>query len=210
MDLFDAGWPDHERFPYNTSHFHVKSPVFKDLLSSSDPLIITGYSSLGMLLDFFELSQQQEPPLQSIKLMLGHEPTPTARQGFALKKAKFTEQFENYWLEQGISLYKSAQVLLTIDLLQRRIIHIRIADDLFPLHAKIYKGDQAITLGSSNFSRLGLLQQTEANVRFQQSLPHPVPTLKKGKKRHHPACCVTVGSKQAGIDAKPMPACARI
>ena len=70
----------------------------------------------------------------------------------------------------------AAQVLLTIDLLQRQIIQVRIADDVFPLHAKIYKGDQAITLGSSNFSHLGLVQQTEANVRFLRSTPPTIPS----------------------------------
>jgi hypothetical protein len=166
MKLFDSGWPDHERFPYNISHFHVKPLVFRDLLASSDPLIITGYSSLGMLLDFFELSQRQEPPLRSIRVMLGHEPAPTGRQDFTLKNVQFSQQFESYWLDRGISLYKSAQLLLAIDLLQKHIIRVRIADDMVPLHAKIYKGDQAVTLGSSNFSQLGLMQQTEANVRF--------------------------------------------
>jgi len=34
------------------------------------------------------------------------------------------------------------------------------------IHAKIYRGDDAITTGSSNFSYSGLTRQIESNVRF--------------------------------------------
>jgi hypothetical protein len=171
LTWFDAGWPDHERFPYNTRYFHVKKRIFPDLLFSSDPLIITGYTSLSMLLAFLAQGQNQPQPLQHLRLLLGHEPTETNRQDFSRRHAQFSKEFETYWLERGISLYQSADLLLAIDLLQRKVIQVRLASDSPPLHAKIYKGDRAITLGSSNFSWLGLEQQFEANVRFQNSLP---------------------------------------
>ncbi|MBK9740548.1 MAG: phospholipase D family protein [Actinobacteria bacterium] len=43
------------------------------------------------------------------------------------------------------------------------------------LHAKIYASDQAVTIGSSNFTNNGLRAQFEANSRFtREAEPLPV------------------------------------
>jgi phosphatidylserine/phosphatidylglycerophosphate/cardiolipin synthase-like enzyme len=73
----------------------------------------------------------------------------------------------DYWLEQGISLHLSARVLVVLELLRSGRVEARLsADPGQPVHAKMYLGDGAVTVGSSNFSRSGLERQIEANVRF--------------------------------------------
>jgi hypothetical protein len=48
----DSGWPNRERFPYNYEKSSVGSIIEKDLRSSKNPLIITGYASLEKNIDF--------------------------------------------------------------------------------------------------------------------------------------------------------------
>ncbi|WP_242510206.1 helicase-related protein [Halorhodospira halophila] len=74
---------------------------------------------------------------------------------------------EQYWLDRGISLRLSARLVHFREQVRKGRIHARIwSQDYRPLHAKIYLGDRAVTLGSSNFSRNGLERQHEANARF--------------------------------------------
>ncbi|HZG40395.1 MAG TPA: SNF2-related protein, partial [Nodosilinea sp.] len=54
------------------------------------------------------------------------------------------------------------------ELLRSSKIEARLSNQSRPLHAKIFRGDDAITLGSSNFSQSGLELQHEANSRFQR------------------------------------------
>ncbi len=56
-----------------------------------------------------------------------------------------------------------------MDMLRNNRLQSRyIADEKRKLHSKIYVGDEAVTLGSSNFSFTGMKRQLEANARFQK------------------------------------------
>src|SRR5690606_13430746 len=52
------------------------------------------------------------------------------------------------------------------------------------LHAKIYVGDQAVTVGSSSFTDSGLRNQLEANVRFQRFDSPSKPAQRDEGQRH--------------------------
>ncbi|HEY9706614.1 MAG TPA: SNF2-related protein, partial [Oculatellaceae cyanobacterium] len=68
--------------------------------------------------------------------------------------------------------------IAAIELIKNGNVQARIANKK-PIHAKIYKGDNAITLGSSNYSNSGLCRQIEGNVRFERT---------KENTRFHEAC----------------------
>ena len=167
----ESGWPDRERFPYNYAKSSVGSIIENDLRRSKNPLIITGYASLEKIIDFLadcHSSWQSNPDaFDRIRILLGNEPYPTKAQEFPYSE-KFSQKIEDYWMEQGISIRKCGKVIAAIELLESEIVETRIAKKT-PIHAKIFKGDSAITIGSSNYSTSGLTYQIEANVRFQNT-----------------------------------------
>ena len=74
-------------------------------------------------------------------------------------------------MERGVSVLLSAQILAALEVLRSGKVDVRISADVRrPVHAKVYKGDGAVTLGSSNFSVAGMEQQVEANARFTSAL----------------------------------------
>jgi len=167
LDFLDAGWPDPARFPYNATQTQVRDQVLADLRASRQPLIVTGYSSLDVLIDWLAGYAQAPTPPTQIRLVLGHEPQPQVRPTHRLPNHAFDQEIADYWLNRGISLYLSAKMLVALDLVQQGTVQVRIsAQPSRPIHAKIYQGDTAATLGSSNFSHAGLSGQIEANVRF--------------------------------------------
>jgi superfamily II DNA or RNA helicase len=178
----DSGWPDRERFPYNYAKSSVGSIIENDLRRSKNPLIITGYASLEKIIDFLadcHSSWQSNPDaFEQIRILLGNEPYPTKAQEFSYSE-NFSQEIEDYWMEQGISIRKCGKVIAAIELLQKEIVETRIANKK-PIHAKIFKGDSAITIGSSNYSTSGLSYQIEANVRFQNT--------KKERQRFDESC----------------------
>lgn len=167
----ESGWPDRERFPYNYEKFSVGSIIENDLRRSKNPLIITGYASLEKIIDFLADSysswQSNPDAFEQIRILLGNEPYPTKAQEFRYSE-KLPQEIEDYWMEQGISIRKCGKVIAAIQLLKNEIVETRIANKK-PIHAKIFKGDSAITIGSSNYSTSGLSYQIEANVRFKTS-----------------------------------------
>lgn len=167
----DSGWPDRERFPYNYAKSSVGSIIENDLRRSKNPLIITGYASLEKIIDFLadcHSSWQSNPDaFEQIRILLGNEPYPTKAQEFRYSE-KFSQEIEDYWMDQGISIRKCGKVIAAIQLLKSEIVETRIANKK-PIHAKIFQGDSAITIGSSNYSTSGLSYQIEANIRFQNS-----------------------------------------
>jgi len=186
MNIFneetDSGWPDRERFPYNYANSYVGVVVESDLRNSKNPLIITGYASLARIIDFLaschtDLNWNSEA-FRTIRILLGNEPYPTKAQEFRLSSYKFSQEIVDYWLERRVSILKCAKVIAAIELLENGKVQARIANKK-PIHAKIYNGDNAITLGSSNYSDSGLIHQIEGNVRFTQ---------KKENKRFQEAC----------------------
>lgn len=175
LEIFDVGWPPHNRFPYNNRMYQVKELVEPDLLSARSPLLITGYASLDTLLSFFAKCFSSQAQTDPIRILLGHEPFIREHQTYASPRIVLSEQIKQYWLEHRISLYHSMKIILAIEWLKSGRLQARIGGEQHPLHARIYKGDTAITIGSSNFSHSGLVHQTEANVRFCAFSVPPLP-----------------------------------
>lgn len=175
------GWPESERFPYNYGNSWVQEFVQRDLEESKNPLIITGYASLNRIIDFFSERYRKlnwfYDAFDTIRLLLGNEPYPTQKQEFR-DSNKFSEEIIDYWLDRGISILKCSQVIAAIELIKTGKVEVRIAGQK-PIHAKIYSGDNAITIGSSNYTDSGLVHQIEGNVRFRR---------KNEKKRFEEAC----------------------
>jgi superfamily II DNA or RNA helicase len=158
-----APWPDAQRFPLNVDHHQVADQVIADLRASADPLIVTGYASLDRLIDFIAGMDDGA----SVRILLGFEPFPSRRETFEVGGHSFPAEVQEYWLERGISLLLSAKLIHCIERLQSGQAQARyLAGMEHRLHAKLYVGDQAATLGSSNFTRPGMEHQLEANARF--------------------------------------------
>jgi hypothetical protein len=164
-----TAWPDPDRFPHNYQRTSVKSQVWQDLLTSQAPLIITGYATLEMVVRLIEKYTQTAPAGATIRFLFGHEPMPPHKPLAAAQRRTLDREMVDYWLNRGISLYVSTSVLAAITALEQDTVVARLAPEHPPIHAKIYQGDQAITIGSSNFSKAGLQYQMEANVRFEQA-----------------------------------------
>lgn len=160
-----APWPDAQRFPLNVDHHHVREQVLNDLRLSANPLIVTGYAALDRLIDFIAGVDEST----RVRVLLGFEPFPSQRESFEVGGQSFPREVQHYWLERGISLLLSAKLIHCIDRLKSGQVQARyLAGSDSRLHAKIYVGDQAATLGSSNFTRPGLDRQLEANARFSR------------------------------------------
>lgn len=158
-------WPDQGRFPVNLPGRTVREKVLEDLKASANPLIVTGYASLDRIIDLLAGVGRQEGT--HVRLVLGNEPFESRKKNFVLANQSFPDQVRDYWLERGISLYLSAQLLFAIECIKAGRVEARFIDDAGRgLHAKIYVGDRAATLGSSNFTQAGLSSQLECNVRF--------------------------------------------
>lgn len=157
-------WPDPGRFPVNHAASRVRNLVWPDLVESSDPLLVAGFSSIGELIDLLSAwgKEQREG---TFRIVLGSEPFSSQRSSFGAPGTVFTDEVRDYWLGKGISLRLSAKLLLTRELLAQRRIAVRYVAGGWALHAKVYIGSRAATLGSSNFTGAGLSAQAEANIR---------------------------------------------
>ncbi len=166
--LHERAWPESTRFPANHGDSHVRAVVWEDLVSSSSPLLIAGYSSLGELVHLVsDWSTTVRRDGECVRIVFGAEPFTSSKHEFRSARAEFTDVARKYWLEvQGVSLRSSAQVLQTIDALERGLLTARFVHGPNRLHAKIFVGEGAATVGSSNFTRYGLDSQYEANARF--------------------------------------------
>lgn len=161
----DLRWPDTERFPLNVGGHQVANTVRRDLLASTHPLIVTGYTGLDQLIDFVAECDSAE----SIRLLFGQEPFPGRREEYRLDETSLPAEVERYWLKRGISLLRCAALLKTIEQLKSGRVQARYVAGSRFMHAKIYCADQSATVGSSNFTFPGLHNQYEANARFHQS-----------------------------------------
>ena len=161
-------WPTADRFPLNIDRYSVKDVVIPDLKESKSPLLLTGFTGLDQLMDFccedysFDTGNQ-------VRILIGHEPFSSRRETFSVNRNDLTAEAEAYWLERGISLVYSAKVIKMIELLKQGKIQTRFVPGSKRLHAKIYLGDHAATVGSSNYTYPGLEGQIEANARFTQA-----------------------------------------
>lgn len=158
-------WPEPLRFPLNQDDSRVEDVVFRDLRVSKSPLLVTGFATLDRLIDFIASAENCE----LVRIVFGSEPFDSRRDIFTLKDNDLPKRMKEYWLERGISVLLSGKLLVCIERLAKRTVLTRyVARSTWRLHAKIYVGDNAATLGSSNFTDPGLHNQLEANARFER------------------------------------------
>jgi hypothetical protein len=168
--LSERAWPSQDRFPVNHARANVSQPVRDDLVSATDPIVVAGFSSVDEFISLAATWSRVHPDGGRLRLVLGTEPFTTGRTSFVSAEASFTDEVRRYWVEErGISLRLSAKIVRAIDLLDEGSIASRFVHGRTHLHAKIYVGDGAATVGSSNFTASGLRFQIEANARFDRS-----------------------------------------
>ncbi len=165
--LLEAGYPASDRFPLNLDGVKVEDVVLPDLRASSSPLIVTGFASIDRLLDF--CCEHCRNPGTTVRLLIGHEPFSSRRDTFTVNRVDLTSEAEAYWLSRGISLLYSAKIIQMVELLKSCRVETRYMPGQRRMHAKIYSGDEGITVGSSKFTQPGLRGQIEANTRFSSS-----------------------------------------
>lgn len=159
-------WPDAARFPHNFPGDTVRKQVWHDLIASSRPTLITGFTSLEWIVDF--LADLAGPSLdeKSVRVLIGFEPrVPATSKRATTPYRSLPQELNDYWLDRGISLHRSSQVIRALEVLDTGRIEVRCSGPE-RIHAKMYVGDEAVTIGSSNFSASGMKVQLEANVRF--------------------------------------------
>lgn len=166
----DAGpaWPSFARFPHNEGTASARQVIWPSLVGSKTPFLIAGYTSLDQLLAFFAERRIEGAPGPA-RLLLGSEPFPISRPPQRRTPDHLSREMKDYWLEQGISITLSAPVVHTKELIARGHLLVGAVRGSRPLHAKMYLSDDAVVLGSSNFTIPGLAGQTEANVRFTET-----------------------------------------
>jgi len=172
LPIADTGrpWPPAERFPHNFGTETVGPRVTKDLVTSPEPLLITGYAGIERLLGFFAEchSRPEDGQPSRIRVLVGVEPVLRKRRDHVGASTGLQQELREFWLGRGISLLNSRELLATLDLLQADRLHVRTSSST-RVHAKIYVGSEAVTLGSSNFTRPGLKTNLEANARFERA-----------------------------------------
>lgn len=164
-------WPPASRFPHNFGGRTVGPIVTEDLLASSEPLLITGYAGVEQLLSFFLLCDKAPSGAvrpSRIRLLIGVEPASARARPSAAVVRNLEDEIADYWLRRGISLLNARDLLATLELLHAEVLQVR-SSAASRVHAKVYVGEEAITLGSSNFTRPGLETNLEANARFERA-----------------------------------------
>lgn len=166
-NLASLTWPEQARFPVNHAGVRVRDVVAGDLVSSDAPLLIAGYSSIAALIDLVATWRRARGDRPGgVRLLLGSEPFPSQRPHFGSSQEEFTEEVRAYWLEHSVSVLLSAKVIRALEELNAGSLDVRVIPGPAGLHAKIYIGDSAATVGSSNYTDHGLARQLEANARF--------------------------------------------
>ncbi|MFO7562312.1 MAG: helicase-related protein [Enhygromyxa sp.] len=178
LELLDRGpviepgeWPDPALLPYNwpVDRIHVEGRVYQDMHASEEVLIIAGYASLAHLCDFVASLEADLP--RKIRVVFGTEPFIASERPARSRLETLSQELRDYWLEQGISIMHAMSVLITIDALSEGRLETRISRRARRQHAKMYIGQHAAIIGSSNFTEPGLCSQLEANVRVTDARP---------------------------------------
>lgn len=163
-------WPEQGRFPVNHAKAHVRDVVAEDLRTAEVPLLIAGYSSIAALVEFvadWRHARGDRPG--GVRVLLGSEPFPSQRTYFGSAQEEFTEEVRDYWLDHSVSVRLSAKVIRVLEELNAGSLQVKAIPGATRLHAKVYIGDRAATVGSSNFTDYGLSRQIEANARFEKA-----------------------------------------
>ncbi len=164
-NLFDFNYhldlPGQENFPLNIREQAraVRDVLLKDIKNSESYLILTGFTSLSNLIEVFGAIDY--PKLSQLRIVIGFDPD--ERVSKRLPHYSLPTEIKNYWVKQNVSIRLCGPILNIIEKINGGIYHFKAKDRL---HAKIYVGDQAVILGSSNFSKSGTVHQTEANIRI--------------------------------------------
>ena len=158
-------WPEPARLPHNRPGLRVDDLVADDLSGSDDVLIVTGFASLGYLLSLLTRFDAERP--RTIRIVLGNEPFTSNKKHFRLDGATFRAEVRDYWLGKGVSIYDSARVLAVRDMVEAGRVSVKLpSNEDRGLHAKMYIGARAATMGSSNATYYGMQRQYEGNSRF--------------------------------------------
>jgi len=153
----------------NHAQGRVRDQVWADLIATSEALVVAGFASIAKVIELVAAHAQRVDP-SHIRVLLGTEPFGTERVDFGSAGSAFSDEVRRYWLdERGISLRLSAKIVQTLRALDDDWLQVRFVPGSTRLHAKIYAGDGAVTIGSSNFTDAGLSSQFEANVRFERA-----------------------------------------
>lgn len=165
-NLFDFNYhldlPGQDNFPLNLREQGrvVRDILLKDIKNSEHYLILTGFTSLSNLIDVFGTTDY--PKMQKLRIVVGFDPD--ERVGKKLPHYSLSTEIKNYWVKQNVSIRLCGPILNIIEKINNGIYDFKAKDRL---HAKIYVGDHATILGSSNFSKSGTIYQTEANIRVE-------------------------------------------
>ena len=135
QDPFDGNLPIQSRMPLNFGGRNVHDVVVGDLCNQWDALVVTGYSGLEQLI---QLITARGKALNPMRLILGSDPVTVRNPRLNLKGYDFSTEIRAYWLERGISLALSGQVLHCIELVRAGHVRIRYPTGSRRLHAKIY------------------------------------------------------------------------
>lgn len=162
---FNLNLPDQDKFPLNLREQGrtVRDILLNDIRNSNDYLILTGFTSLSNLIDVFGTTDY--PKLQQLRVVIGFDPD--ERVSKRLPHYSLPTEIKNYWVKQNVSIKLCGPILNIIEKIKEGKFDFRVKDKL---HSKIYVGDSAAVLGSSNFSKSGTIFQTEANIRVQPAL----------------------------------------
>lgn len=164
MDFETVKWPPHTSFPLNrkVDSATVEDVIYPDIENSQHYLVVTGFTSLSNLVDYFGSSEFNK--LQSVRVLIGFEPNIRGRKKY--QSVKLDKEIKEYWLRKGFSIMSGGAVMKLIQKIDTHWIDFRYKDRL---HAKLYVGNEFAVLGSSNFSKSGLTTQEEANIRVERA-----------------------------------------
>ncbi len=159
-------WPDPTRIPFNwpKDHVRVERVVFDDLRRSDNVLLVLGYASLQHLSGFVASLEVDRP--RRVRIVFGNEPFVGREPPSVRTNDTLSQDVLDYWLERGVSICHARAVLAMMEAMRSGRVETRIARRSPGLHAKMFVGDDSVTIGSSNFTYPGLIGQLEANVRL--------------------------------------------
>jgi superfamily II DNA or RNA helicase len=163
-NLFDHDhnrkWPPQEKFPINENSqgSHVNPVLLGDIKNTTDLIVITGFTSLSHLVETFGITDYKN--LKRTRIVIGFD----IDERVSKKLIHYTllPEVKEFWVKQGVSIKLCGPKINIIEKIKNKEIDFRSKKRL---HAKIYVGDNYAMLGSSNFSKSGLVNQREANIR---------------------------------------------
>jgi superfamily II DNA or RNA helicase len=162
-------------WPVNEDGRKVSDALNNDLRETRTLRIVTGYTSIEMLL---KVVIEKCQSLEKVELVFGNEPTTRLRTDSVLKSVSLSDEAKEYWLKRGISPVHSYRLTQFIQMIDEGKITARFHydkdDESRMLHAKIVETDNSIMSGSSNVSLEGWHKNRELNRRFDRKSNDPV------------------------------------